>query len=256
LDISRNTGGGCYGDSALQLFIPRDYRMPGDEVRATLEYLYFIELELRSARAQEEEDWVIALLEDLARQMRAALEENRGRTGPLPFCSIGFERTPLQTEDGRLLAYTKPLILLVDEFTTSWGDVFASVIQDSGRGPLVGVRTNGAGGSIDSNIVGYFSEGFASFSITNGVRPRTVSAAGYPVSAYLENIGVHPDMPLDFMTRENLVTRGEPFVAAFTAAVLDEIAKNAQQPRLPLPPRAEAAASMIGLNADIPFSRE
>ena len=228
LDVSRNTGGGCYGDTALQLFIPQEYRMPGDEVRATLEYLFFIELELRTARQEEEEDWVIALLEEMARQVRQALQENRGRTGPLPFCSTGFEREPLRNEDGGLLAYTKPLILLVDEFTTSWGDVFASVIQDSGRGPLVGVRTNGAGGSVDADVAGFFSEGFTSFSITIGVRPRMVSAEGYPVSAYLENIGVHPDVPLDFMTRENLVTRGEPFVAAFTAAVLDEIAKKAQ----------------------------
>ena len=51
-------------------------------------------------------------------------------------------------------------------------------------------------------------------------------AGGYPVSPYIENVGVHPEIEVDYMTRENLIQRGRPFVNAFTEAMADHIRKN------------------------------
>jgi hypothetical protein len=223
VDVTRNTGGGCYGDTALQYLIPYSFRLPGDEMRANLESVYLADVDLQSARASGAPPWTIALLEEILRQLRTALAENRGRTGPLPFCGARFEREPAGAASGRILAYSKPLIVLIDEFTASWGDIFASVMQDSARGPLVGVRTNGAGGSVSEGPVGHFSEATSSYSISNSVRPRTISVPGFPATAYIENVGVHPDVPLDYMTRENLLSGGRAFVAGFTRAVIDEI---------------------------------
>jgi hypothetical protein len=41
----------------------------------------------------------------------------------------------------------------------------------------------------------------------------------------VENIGVRPDIEYDWMTRENLMSRGRPFVEAFTRAMTEHIRK-------------------------------
>jgi len=66
-------------------------------------------------------------------------------TGPVPLDGTSLERPPATDASGAILAYTKPLIVLVDEFSVSGADQFPSVIQDAGRGPIVGIRTMGAG---------------------------------------------------------------------------------------------------------------
>ena len=44
-------------------------------------------------------------------------------------------------------AYTKPLMVMVDEFSASGADMFPAIIQDNHRGPIFGTRTMGAGGA-------------------------------------------------------------------------------------------------------------
>ena len=55
------------------------------------------------------------------------------------------------------------------------------------------------------------------------VRATPVSVPGYPTTNIIENVGVHPEIVEDYMTRENLLTQGKPFVEALTAAVLKMI---------------------------------
>ncbi len=45
----------------------------------------------------------------------------------------------------------------------------------------------------------------------------------YPTAPYVENIGVRPDVVVDYMTAANLNQRGKPFVDAFVAAIIAEI---------------------------------
>ena len=42
------------------------------------------------------------------------------------------------------------------------------------------------------------------------VRKDPVVTSDYPAAPYIENIGVRPDIPLEFMTRENLLQNGRP----------------------------------------------
>ena len=72
------------------------------------------------------------------------------------------------------VAYTKPLVVLVDEFTTSSGDMLAAIFQDNHRGPLLGMRTNGAGAA----------RGTAQAKIT-----RNVGAAGRADNQMLQTSG-------------------------------------------------------------------
>jgi hypothetical protein len=47
-----------------------------------------------------------------------------------------------------------------------------------------------------------------------------ISGTEYPPSPYIENIGVRPDIAVDYMTRANLLSAGAPFVQAFTEAAV------------------------------------
>jgi hypothetical protein len=54
-------------------------------------------------------------------------------------------------------------------------------------------------------------------------RREPIVTTDLPTAPYIENIGVRPDIELDYMTRENLMNRGTPFVNAFTRILLDQI---------------------------------
>jgi hypothetical protein len=222
VDITRNTGGGCYGTVPLQLLIPYRFQLPGDLIRPSLTLLAAYDEELTFARLQGAPAWEIALLENIIQQLRSALRENRGLTGPLPFCSSSFDWNPV-VDRGVMISYQKPILLLTDEFTFSWGDVFAAVFMDSDRGTVFGYRTQGAGGSIGTLSAGSFSDMIASFSFSLGVRQRSSFTSEYGETDVLENAGIRPHAYYDFMTRENLVEQGRPFVRAFTAAILAEL---------------------------------
>ena len=50
--------------------------------------------------------------------------------------------------------------------------------------------------------------------------------AEYPSAPYVENIGVRPDIVVDYMTADNLNQKGKPFVDAFVAAIVAQIQAN------------------------------
>ena len=53
-----------------------------------------------------------------------------------------------------MIAYQKPIMMLIDEFSVSTADSVAGMFQDAGRGVLYGMRTNGAGGNNTAYAVG------------------------------------------------------------------------------------------------------
>ncbi|MCX6602824.1 MAG: hypothetical protein NTV52_04445, partial [Acidobacteria bacterium] len=60
------------------------------------------------------------------------------------------------------------------------------------------------------------------------VRPKAITADGFPTTQYIENVGVRPDIELDYMTTANLLQFGAPFVQEFTRILLEEINKPPQ----------------------------
>ena len=59
-------------------------------------------------------------------------------------------------------------------------------------------------------------------------RGRLIQTPDFPAAPYIENIGVRPDIVVDYMTRENLMTGGAPFVAAFTQAIVNHAQASGQ----------------------------
>ncbi len=224
VDVTRNTGGLiCYGLETLRRLIPQRFTYLGFELRATLNWLNGFQASLDAARRARADQWIIDLYSNYVAQIRDSYENNRGRTGPLPLCGLSFEYEPARSPTGALIAYSKPTIMLIDEFSTSTGDMVPAAFQDNRRGPLVGWRTTGAGGSVIGWTSGLYSEASASNTESLAVRSRPYSVPGYPTSHYIENVGVHPDIQLDYMTRENLLNRGSVFVADFTGVIVSHL---------------------------------
>jgi hypothetical protein len=224
LDQMRNPGGNaCYAQSLAARVIAEPFRTMGFEIRATAYWLTAFAESLALAKQQKAEQWIIDMREARYKDVETAYLENRGRTGPLALCGLSLEVEPVKDRSGRITAYDKPLMVLVDEMSSSAADMFPALIQDHGRGLIAGVRTMGAGGSVVPYDVTSYSEGIASVTISLMNRKWPTDSEGLPSAPYLENIGVKPDLDLDYMTRDNLKTGGKAFVDGFVAAMVDHI---------------------------------
>jgi hypothetical protein len=222
VDITRNTGGNLTTAEAFaQRLIPRPFRTVGFEFRATALEVSLFAQRLTAAVSGGAPPEVIANLRSNFNEMLTAYNEERGRTAPMPINSLGsFDLAPAP------VAYAKPLVVLVDEFTTSSGDMLAAILQDNHRGPLLGMRTNGAGGNNIQFDCTTFTESLCSIAVGLMNRGVMISTPEFPPSPYIENVGVRPDIVVDYMTRSTLMTGGASFVQAFTDAAV----KLAQAP--------------------------
>jgi C-terminal processing protease CtpA/Prc len=122
-----------------------------------------------------------------------------------------------------VVAYDKPILLLVDDLTLSTAELLPMFMQDEGRGTVLGVRTGGGGGTAAAYSAGVYSEGIARITRSIFTRKRPVSTPGFPAVDHFQNVGIYPDIIADRLTRENLITGGKPFVDAFTKAVTNLI---------------------------------
>ena len=221
IDVMRNTGGSaCYNEEVQRRLIPYNFRGLGREIRANRNWLNSFSNSYESARANNAEPWVVQTYEVLLAEMKLAFSETRARTGPLPICSPSLDRVPAA------VTYNKPLMVMTDEFSTSAADGFPAALQDARRGPIFGYRTNGAGGTVQDFPTGLYSEGYTRSTIALQHRQRPVVVEGYPTTNYVENVGVHPDLPYDYMTLENLLNQGRPFVEAFSKAIAEHVRQN------------------------------
>ncbi len=136
-----------------------------------------------------------------------------------------FEVSP-PTASGSSIAYTKPVLVLTDNFTLSTAESFTMALQENKRATVFGTRTDGGGG----NVVGYsqitaYSQG--STRVTEGLiqRLNPVAANGFPALLFYDGVGIQPDMAQDYMTADNLSTGGSAFLSAFTTAIRNLIGK-------------------------------
>jgi hypothetical protein len=215
VDIMRNPGGTVsVVESFARRLFPAPFRTVGFEIRATAKWVTAIVLALSNAQAAGAPAEIIENLRAIMNEIVEAYNEDRGRTAPVPLGGTSLVLAPAAN------AYVKPLMLLVDEMAASGGDMLAAIIQDNHRGPLLGMRTMGAGGSVLEYFCTTFTESVCTITESLMNRGTVISGTEYPPSPYLENIGVRPDIVVDYMTRANLMSAGAPFVKAFTEAAV------------------------------------
>lgn len=227
VDEMRNPGGSVsYMNTILSMLMPAKWRSLGFEVRATSAWVAAISSSLQQAKNQGAPQSILDQLQVIKDELVNANRANRGRTNPVPLDDVTIDRDPLTDNKGNYIGYTKPLIVLIDEMSASGGDAFAATIQDNERGPLVGWRTMGAGGNVTGWEGGSYSQGFMTLTESLMNRKNPVITPDYPSAPYVENIGVRPDIQIDYMTSDNLRQGGKPFFDAAVAAMLAEIQKN------------------------------
>ncbi|HYO82985.1 MAG TPA: S41 family peptidase [Bryobacteraceae bacterium] len=224
VDVTRNPGGAaCFREEALRRFSPHSISVTGYEMRAQYSIMMQLYSAMLAAKATNAGPVIIQEYERIYEALAAANRESRGLTEVIPLCTSSLTREPVRDPTGNILAYARPMVLLTDTFSASSADAFAAVFQDNDLGLLIGTRTNGAGGTILGLPAGAWSEGTITVTRALQARRAPVSVEGYPTTRRIENVGVHPDIVLDYMTRENLVTNGAPFVREFLARAAEHI---------------------------------
>ena len=226
IDIMSNGGGNiCYANLLLQFLSPQPFQALPVKLRASEQWLLNMEGLLLTKQFNGGSQSDIDLLNGMIDEILAARAENRGLTEPLPIyspvgaCQLGsgLVYKPATDAQGNNIAYTKPILLLTDNFSISAAEMFAAILQDENRVSVYGVRTDGGGG----NVVSYnynaapYSGGRALVTQSIAVRNHDISVPGLPSAPYIENIGIQPDFPAPFNTRDNLLTGGQPFVNGF-----------------------------------------
>jgi hypothetical protein len=228
IDVMNNGGGSlCYTQALEQYLFTTPFRGVAYEMRATQTWVNFFSSSLTSAKTANAPQYVIDAYQAYLNEVKMALSENRGRTGSLPVCGYTFENiAPAMDSTGAVAAYDKPILVLTDEFTLSSGEAFTMMLQDAGRAKVLGMRTDGGGGNPGAYNATTYSEGIARVTRTFVTRANLVSTPNFPPANHMENVGVYPDILVDYMTRENFDTFGGPFVDAFTSTIVDMIAQS------------------------------
>lgn len=228
IDVMANGGGSlCYAESLISYLMPGQFRSVAYYIRATQFWVGVFSSNLTSARLGNADQWIIDLYSAYLKEIQLALAQNRGMTGNIPICSPNFENVePARDAQGNLASYTKPILILTDNFTLSAAEAFGALLQDPGRATIFGMRTDGGGGNPASYTATTYSEGATRVTRTFVTRARPIASPGFPPSVFIENAGVYPDILADYMTQDNLVNHGRTFVAAFSSAIADLIAKS------------------------------
>lgn len=223
VDVMRNPGGlVSFVEAVAQRLIPTQFNAIGFEIRATGAWLFNFAAQLTNARLNPATPpAVLANLEANFNEVFGAFNENRGRSAPVSLNSTGSLQ--LQPVAG---AYAKPLMVLTDEFSASGGDMLPAILQSNNRGPIFGWRTMGAGGSVVGFSGPAFTESFFRITVSLMNRGHIVNTPDFPPAPYIENIGVRPDIAMDYMTRANLMAAGAPFVQAFIQAIEQLVAAH------------------------------
>ncbi len=230
VDEMRNPGGLlCYGENIVANLMSQNFHPIGYQIRATYEYLQMYGERLSAAKSSGNQ----ALIDQYQAgfdALQSAYDGSQRLTSTVPYCTGNFDRPPARDSNGTAIGYSKPMIMLIDEFSESTADSVPAMIQDNARGLLVGWRTNGMGGSNSQNIqrfqVGAYSEGDTGVTLSLMVRAAPIATDDFGMTAYIENVGVRPDVQIDYMTQDNLVNGGRTFVQAFTNVIVQQIQKG------------------------------
>lgn len=88
-------------------------------------------------RAQDggAEAWEISLLQNILKHLQSACRENRGRTGPEDICGFGYRHDPLLDSAGNPAGYSKLVLLLTGEFSSSAADAQTAGAPSSAPSP-------------------------------------------------------------------------------------------------------------------------
>ena len=220
VDVMANGGGdGCYAGDLAAMLIPGTFQTLTEELRATLSWKESYAQAVRSAKAAKAQQWIIDDYQFMVDAIDGALTQNRARTGPLPSCRYTADSRKFLDSKGAQILYSKPIVVLTDNFTLSAAEIFTMHMQDYQRATIVGTTTDGGGGSVVEYDAGAYSEGLTRVTLAQIPRLNPVAVPGFPSIQYYDGVGIYPDVWLDYMTAANLASGGSDFVNSFIATL-------------------------------------
>lgn len=224
IDLMANGGGDpCEVETILQNLISTPFSSATAQFRVTWSDLLGLQDSLSQAQLFGDTQDNIDAINKLLDAYTTAFSQNRGLTSPVPLCGASKDLQPATDDSGKNIAYTKPIMVLTDELSASAAEIMAAVLQDSNRVLTYGGRTEGLGGSRLDSSVGFYSEGAASLAHSILSRSASVTTPDFGTSPYIENVGVRPNVTVDYMTKDNLLNNGKGFVDGFIKAFSDYI---------------------------------
>lgn len=140
-------------------------------------------------------------------ELKEALKEKRFLTKPV---SLNLEGTFGMIQPNTVARYTKPVLILINEFDFSGGDMFPALMKDNGRATLFGNQTSGAGGNVDEH--GPLAHSGFKLQLTESLMVR-------PNGEFMENRGAKPDVQYD-ITEDDFMNGYRGYVKAFTVEAL------------------------------------
>jgi C-terminal processing protease CtpA/Prc len=220
VDVMHNPGGSpTYADTIYSYLSPQPYQQLQVVWRPNLYLLSDTYFQLAQAEASHADPATVAFYQNMFQQVEAAYTQGADLTLPFPQLGTTVVRDPARDDQGNIIAYSKPIMLLTDDQSVSAADAFAVQFQDNQRGLIFGVRSNGGGGNASQIPVGAYSRGMTGAEINLNVRNHIVNVPGYPPTPYFDSVGVQPDIVADLMTKENLLNHGESFSKAMVNAI-------------------------------------
>lgn len=154
--------------------------------------------------------------EYLESEIRDSIKARRFYTNPV---SLNFLGTFGMIQPSGAVRYTKPVLLLINEFDFSGGDMFPAVMKDNGRATLFGAQTTGAGGNVREH--GPLANSHFKLNLTESLMVR-------PNGEFIENRGVKPDVEYT-VTEDDFMNGYRGYVKAFTAEALKLVGVSQEQ---------------------------
>lgn len=154
--------------------------------------------------------------EYLENEIRDSIRERRFYTNPV---SLNFLGSFGMIQPSGAVRYTKPVLLLINEFDFSGGDMFPAIMKDNGRATLFGAQTTGAGGNVREH--GPLSNSHFKVNLTESLMVR-------PNGEFIENRGVKPDVEYT-VTEDDFMNGYRGYVKAFTAEALKLVGVSKEQ---------------------------
>lgn len=218
IDMMRNPGGsGCLMESLARRLAPDGMLSLAISTRVTWDQILSLESNLRFAELFGANAAEIEEIKRMLTEYRAAFVKPRGFTFLEPVCSNSRALPAYTDRSGKQITYSKPVVLLIDDLSSSAAEGFAAIVQDNRRAMLYGYRTGGLGGAVLSTSVGFYMEARARYTYSILIRNALPAVPGYPDEPYIENIGVHPDKVSDTATVEFIATKGKAWMEKMVA---------------------------------------
>ena len=183
VDVSRNPGGyGCTAEAIAQELIPSSFHSLQQQFRVTWSDILTLQLALSDAVVYGTQDDIDAINQLLSVYQDAFAHKQRLTAG-IPLCGSTSDLIPaMDPKTGKVIAYSKPILLLTDEFSASAAGLLAAILQDNQRVLVYGARTAGAGGSVDSFSAGIYSETGVNLTRSLAIRNQTIATLDYPTA--------------------------------------------------------------------------